>query len=115
MSEDGRYAAKADKDGRRGRDGNGTDAIKDLVNKSPADIRAYIIEMEKKYKVLARITITNMFVAMIKSLRDDMKSELITNTFSRIPYQYRNTRIVKTCLTDAARICNVIILPGYSL
>lgn len=33
---------------------NVTDAIKDLVNKSPADIRAYIIEMEKKYKVLAK-------------------------------------------------------------
>ena len=115
MFEDRADVAEADEDGGRGRDGNGTYVIKDLVNKSPADIRAYIIEMEKKYKVLARITITNMFVAMINSLRDDVKSELITNTFSRIPYQYRNTRIVKTCLTDAARICNVIIQPGYSL
>ena len=51
---------------------------------------------------------------MIKSLRNDLKSELITNTLSRIPYQYWNTRIVKMCLTDAARICNVIILPGYN-
>lgn len=73
------------------------------------------IVMEAKDISLARITITNLFVAMIKSLRDDFKSELITNTLSRIPYQYKNTRIVKTCLTDAARICNVIILPGYSL
>lgn len=72
------------------------------------------IVMEAKDISLARITITNMFVAMIKSLRDDVKSELITNILSRIPYQYRNTRIVKTCLTDAARICNVIILPGYN-
>lgn len=72
------------------------------------------IVMEAKDVSLARITITNMFVAMIKSLRDDLKSELISNTLSRIPYQYRNTRIVKEILTDAARICNVIILPGCS-
>lgn len=72
------------------------------------------IVTETKNISLARITITNMFVAMIKSLRNDLKSELITNTLSRIPYQYRNTRIVKMCLTDAARICNVIILPGYN-
>ena len=74
----------------------------------------FLIVMEAKDISLARITITNMFVAMIKSLRDELKSELITNTLSRIPYQYRNTRIVKTCLIDAARICNVIILPGYN-
>ena len=72
------------------------------------------IVTETKDISLARITITNMFVAMIKSLRNDLKSELITNTLSRIPYQYWNTRIVKMCLTDAARICNVIILPGYN-
>lgn len=42
---------------------------------------------------MARITITNMFVAMIESLRNDLKSELITKTLSRTPHQYRNTRI----------------------
>lgn len=52
---------------------------------------------------------------MIESLRNDLKSELITKTLSRTPHQYRNTRIVKLCLTDAARICNVIILPPLPL
>ena len=61
---------------------------------------------------LARITMTNMLAAMIKSLKSEVKGEFVTQVLSGLPSQYKNTNEVKECMRDAAKICNVIMLPN---
>ncbi len=60
---------------------------------------------------LANMTITNMMVMMIKSLDVKVRSSIVSSTLAYLSFNFPNFGSVKRCLQDAAKICNVIILP----
>lgn len=64
-----------------------------------------------KNKQQANIMITNMMVSMIKSLDVKVKSSVVSKTLAYLSFNYPNFADVKQCLRDAAKICNVIMLP----
>ncbi len=59
----------------------------------------------------ANIMITYMMVSMIKSLDVKVKSSVVSKTLAYLSFNYPNFADVKQCLRDAAKICNVILLP----
>ena len=59
----------------------------------------------------ANMTITNMMVMMIKSLDVKVRSSIVSSTLAYLSFNFPNFGSVKRCLQDAAKICNVIILP----
>lgn len=64
-----------------------------------------------KNKQLANMMITNMMVSMIKSYDGEVKNSIVSKILAYLSFNYRNFASVKQCLLDAAKICNVIILP----
>lgn len=64
-----------------------------------------------KNKQQADIMITNMMVSMIKSYDGEVKNSIVSKTLAYLSFNYPNFARVKQCLLDAAKICNVIILP----
>lgn len=64
-----------------------------------------------KNKQQANIMITNMMVSMIKSYDGEVKNSIVSKTLAYLSFNYPNFASVKQCLLDAAKICNVIILP----
>ncbi len=73
------------------------------------------ISQKAKDKQLARITITNMLAAMIKSFDVFQRSSMVSEIFYALPDQFQHTLFVKQCLQDATKICNVIIMPKINL
>lgn len=64
-----------------------------------------------KNKQQANIMITNMMISMIKSYDGQVKNTIVSKTLAFLSFHYPNFASVKQCLLDAAKICNVIILP----
>ena len=71
------------------------------------------IAADAKDTKLASMTLTNMMVVMISSMQSNQRSVMVANLMEALPAEYRNTMMVRQCLQDAARINNVILLPGY--
>ena len=71
------------------------------------------IAADAKDKKLATISLTNLMAIMIKAINCQYKSYVVTNLLNSLPVEYVNTMMVRQCLNDAARINNVVILPGY--
>lgn len=60
---------------------------------------------------LARFTITNLMVEMIKAFNPIHKSALVSKMLDSLPTSFKDTLLLRQCLQDAARINNVILLP----
>lgn len=71
------------------------------------------IAADAKDQKLAAMTITNLMVVMISAMKSTQRSFMVAKLMEAIPVEYRNTMMVRQCLQDAARINNVILLPGY--
>ncbi len=77
-------------------------------------IRAAIkIAADARDHKLAAMTLTNLMVVMISAMQNTQRSYMVANLMEALPKEYRNTLLVRQCLQDAARINNVILLPGY--
>lgn len=73
---------------------------------------ALMIASDAKDKKLATMTLTNLFVVMIKAIKPEIKSYMVASLMESLPMEYVNSMMVRQCLQDAARINNVILLPG---
>ena len=48
----------------------------------------------------------------IKAIKPEIKSYMVASLMESLPMEYVNSMMVRQCLQDAARINNVILLPG---
>lgn len=69
------------------------------------------IAADAKGQKLASMTL--MMVVMISAMQSNQRNFMVANLMEALPAEYRNTMMVRQCLQDAARINNVILLPGY--
>lgn len=77
-------------------------------------IRAAVkIMAEAKDSQLVTMTLTNLMAVMISAISASQKSIIVANLMKALPSEYWNTAKVRQCLQDAAKINNVIMLPGY--
>ena len=70
------------------------------------------IAIDANDKKLATMTLTNLLSVMIKALKSEVKSYMVATIMETLPKEYSNSMMVRQCLQDAARINNVILLPG---
>lgn len=70
------------------------------------------IASDAKDKKLAMMTLTNLFAVMIKAIKPEIKSYMVATLMESLPMEYSNSMMVRQCLQDAAKINNVILLPG---
>lgn len=73
---------------------------------------ALVIASDAKDKKLATMTLTNLLAVMIKAIKPEIKSYMVATVMESLPMEFGNTMMVRQCLQDAAKINNVILLPG---
>ena len=73
---------------------------------------ALVIASDAKDKKLATMSLTNLLAVMIKAIKPEIKSYMVAAVMESLPMEFGNTMMVRQCLQDAARINNVILLPG---
>lgn len=71
------------------------------------------IMADAKDEQLVTMTMTNLMAVMISAISPSQKSVIVANLMRALPTDYWNTMKVRQCLQDAAKINNVIMLPGY--